>query len=331
MNKEDQKIWDLMTMQLSDGLPKPDKECFDQMLSSDKQMGEIYNILSAIHPDKKYMDGEALKNDTLQLTYQKMFAPARKVQNKKKNLSSGFILLFSVAALVTLVFNIGIKLFQNSSDIKMIEANTLPGIMSKVSLEDGTVVHLNSGSKLTYPARFSKKRREVTLQGEAYFEVARDASKPFIVSSGNTRTRVLGTAFNVRNYDSDPFCVISLDEGSVEFSALGSDIKTIMYAQDQLSFDKSGLNVKVKKSADTKSCSLWRNGQLIFTSVPFADMCRRLELHYNCRFEIENSELINQEFTGKFRNGETLEQIMEIIHLNTFVKYRIEGNTVTVY
>lgn len=157
----------------------------------------------------------------------------------------------------------------------------------KVVLSDGTEVLLNADSRLAYPAVFKGKERVVSLEGEAYFKVAKDAEHPFIVRSGVLRTRVLGTEFNVRNYDSKNACV-TLIQGKVEVSDT-CGVQTVAMLPGQSAHFRTDGTFAVHE-VDLDPYIYWKEGYFYFDSITLVDMMKEIGRWYNVDVEFRNRE-----------------------------------------
>ncbi len=160
------------------------------------------------------------------------------------------------------------------------------GEMFKVVLSDGTEVLLNADSRLSYPSVFKGKQRIVALEGEAYFNVAKDAERPFIVKSGALYTKVLGTIFNICNYNSDK-TTITLIEGKVEISDKSGTQRLEIAAGEKASITPEGIFVE---KADTNSYVYWKEGYFYFDDCTMVDMMKEIGRWYNVDIEFRNRQ-----------------------------------------
>lgn len=189
---------------------------------------------------------------------------------------------------------------------------TIPyGKKFQLTLSDGTQVHLNAGSSLKYPTSFIEgMKREVYLQGEAYFDVTADKNHPFIVHTGEVYTNVLGTSFNVSYYPEDIHISMVLVEGAIVLeNAQNKSIITTIHPGEKAAWDKTRKNVSVS-DVDTKLYTEWRHGHLRFKSTPFRNIKRMLERNFNIKIENQYSILDNQIYTASFFSDESIEDIL---------------------
>jgi len=224
------------------------------------------------------------------------------------------------------------------------------GNKSKVSLADGSHVWLNAGSRLDYNSNdFNKTLREVNLTGEAYFDISHNPAKPFIVSSGNMRIKVLGTMFNVKAYPEEKHIETSLIKGSVEITIKDrpDDIyilrpnEKLVVSNDGLSERLNALNAAHNAQSGRESAEMvalkkvdyspmeklvletaWVQNKLVFRSEKFSDLAKRMERWYDIEIRFRNSGKEELKFTGIFTT-ETIQQAlkaMQVVHSFNYVK-----------
>ena len=197
-------------------------------------------------------------------------------------------------------------------------------------LPDGSLVWLNAESRLTYTDAFGKKTREATLTGEAYFEVTKDAQRPFRVYINESRIEVLGTVFNIRAYPDEHEIVTTLVEGSVRFGKTPSDIKgIILKPEQQLSFDKDNESFVVH-TVDCSPYIAWKDGRLIFRQTPVKEAFVIIEQTFGIKITSTNTLLDNRKITGNFGADETPEQILSVMQELLPFTFEIEADTIII-
>lgn len=189
------------------------------------------------------------------------------------------------------------------------------GKSSQVMLSDGTIVHLNAGSRLVYPEVFHGSTREVILSGEAFFEVSPDAERPFFVYTNDLRIRVLGTKFNVSAYPLDNVVETVLAEGRISLGRNDENRNVKSYELkpgDLASFNRTS-GETVLRQVDLDNYILWTQGILKFESTHLSRVLKRLERYYDIRFNIQDALLGTMQISGKLvltdDPGETIERI----------------------
>lgn len=180
--------------------------------------------------------------------------------------------------------------------------------MIEVTLADSTKIWLNGESTLRYPGVFDTLKREVYLKGEAYFEVAKERNRPFIVRTGPADIRVVGTSFNLNTNGKDT-CVTTLVEGCIKMSSPQHDEVTI-YAGHQIGLYKEELRVR---QVETGYYTAWKNNCFAFHEEYLGNIIRYLESWYDCRIGITAGELKNLRYSTILYRYPTVEQVLNII------------------
>ena len=202
-----------------------------------------------------------------------------------------------------------------------IEVKTNPGMTTTVNLPDGSVVYLNSESKLSYPSSFDKDKRRVTLQGEAFFEVQKDPEHGFVISTPHeTKIEVLGTSFNVEAFEKDAFVSTTLIEGKVRFDYMKNERATavLMKPGQKLTYSSSRIQLT---ETNGESEIAWKDGKIVFLATPLPEALRMLEKRFNVTFVLSNDRLRGEAFTGSFSH-QRLERILEIFKISSNIKWR---------
>ncbi|MGC1631346.1 MAG: FecR domain-containing protein [Gelidibacter sp.] len=189
------------------------------------------------------------------------------------------------------------------------------GKVFDIELSDGTIVHLNSGTKMRYPVRFLQgQKREVSIQGEAYFDVAKDKEHPFIVNADAVAIEVLGTKFDISTYKEDLEIRAVLVEGSISMTNSYFPADTVILTPGtQGSWDKDKHQTKVEQ-VDVEIYTGWMKGELVFKNSTFENMTKKLERKYNVQIENNNLELSEKIFNASFSvNVESIEDVLKYI------------------
>lgn len=206
----------------------------------------------------------------------------------------------------------------STSEIARAEIQCPLGVRTKFVLPDGTTGFLNSGSTLEYPVIFTKDRN-VTLKGEAYFDVTHDKKHPFTVFTPNLSTRVLGTQFNVIAYDNENIEEIILKEGKVEvYSSHGKQLEILQPNQKLVLNTKTRQYEKNRVEADQYVS--WTEGKLVFRNEKMQQVADRLGRWYNVEIEIEDPELLKYAFRATFID-EPLEEVLKLLAMTAPLKY----------
>lgn len=181
-----------------------------------------------------------------------------------------------------------------------------------VTLADGTRVWLNSKTQLRFPSYFSKGKRIVELEGEAYFEVTKDSSKPFIVTTGGLEVLVLGTSFNVKAYPGDKVIETTLVEGSVDVALANGNKKLRLEPGEQCRYGVESQNL-TKSVVDPRVYTSWKEGVFAFKNTRLEDMMVDLARWYDLKVVFEDEESKELRFTGEFRRYDDFQLIVKFL------------------
>ncbi len=271
-------------------------------------------------------------------------------------------LLFLAATCIFLVSVASVAIYLNkisstslANTIAKSEVSTKKGSRTKIQLPDGTTVWLNSSSKLTYDNKnFGNEIREVSLTGEAYFDVVKNKAKPFIIHTAKMDIKVLGTVFNVKCYPGEKTTETSLIHGSVEVSVDGRQDKIIMKPNEKLIImnDKA---ITAKKTTETSSNKTskeykpiielshltlypsnneivetgWVQNKLVFTNESLEDVASKMQRWYSVTIVIKNEQLKKELLTGIFEK-ETIQQALKALQYTTRFNYKTTNDTITI-
>ena len=202
------------------------------------------------------------------------------------------------------------------------------GQKSNITLPDGTKVILNSESTLKYNTDFNQKSREIALDGEAFFEVAKNTNLPFVVQVGNLSIKAVGTAFNVRAYSNENIVSTTLTEGKVSVKTPYETMDLIPNERMEFSRDEKKLE---KIQLENAKLSLgWLNDQLSFENTTLAVVASNLSRIYNVEIELSSESIKQQRFTGIISNN-SLQSVLRILSLTSPIRYTIKDNKVILY
>lgn len=206
------------------------------------------------------------------------------------------------------------------------EIKVPPGSRANIMLPDGTEVSLNAGSMLRYYQGFGIRDRDVTLDGEGYFKVAKNDKIPFFVNTNGVKVRVVGTIFNVRAYNEDDYVMVSLLEGRVSLSTL-SDSVMKLFPSEQALYNKNTRHLKKMKSNASTACD-WLDGGLVFEDASFADIAHQLERKFQVKIRIESERLSEEHFSGCFNSNQSIDDILKEINVEEQYTWKVSGNTI---
>lgn len=193
-----------------------------------------------------------------------------------------------------------------------------------VTLQDGSVVQLNSASELRYPVQFAGRERRVFLSGEAYFEVAKDARHPFVVEVGHAEIEVLGTSFNVYSYLEEQKTEATLVEGKVRFFAGGQEVT--LSPGEQGVWDTAGhLD---KREVDVYPYIAWKDGKFVFRKRTLEEVMRIVSRWYNVNVVFEDAVSKQVSFSGNIRRYDDFSQVVGMLEMTGGLEFKIEGKTI---
>jgi len=204
--------------------------------------------------------------------------------------------------------------------------STPTGGQYNIVLADGTKVYLNAVSSIKYPTQFNGDQRIVELDGEAYFEVAKNKNKPFIVKSGDQDIEVLGTHFNVHAYDNESVVKTTLLEGSVAVNYKNQ--KAILKPGQQSNVSEKFNKITIKQ-VDTEAAIAWKNGRFKFDNADLKTVMRQLERWYGIKVEYRG-DVSDVRFNGGTFMNKNLSEVLKVLELSN-IKFKVEGKTIIVY
>lgn len=207
---------------------------------------------------------------------------------------------------------------QMASQAMLAECHVENGQTKVLLLSDGTQVRLNAGSSLFYPQRFSRlfSRRDVYLDGEAHFDVAKNRSQPFVVHVGNLKVKVLGTHFNVKAYPAEELVTTTLEQGKVK--VYGDKVAMTLLPDEQAVYNRISGKM-TKRSVDSGNYNQWMDGKLLFDQAPLKAIIADLQRRYNVSIKTTPAVDLSRRFTMAFRADEGVGDVMRVLE-------KISGN-----
>ena len=188
------------------------------------------------------------------------------------------------------------------------------GQMTQINLSDGTIVWLNSGTTLKYPTAFDQENREVSIDGEGFFEVTHNSKMPFVVHTNNLSVKVLGTTFNVASYSADKKTDITLVKGSVVLQSNANTWAKKMVPGEAATIDSIG-NVPKIRSVNTDFYTSWKEGKVVFKMERLDVIASKLERWYNVEIRFRDKELRQLQFSGTFLKYKPIEQVFKSLSI----------------
>ena len=322
----------LLKQYLANTISRKNYEALMHHISQSAADHELYKLMQNdwdSHAGEYAMGDE--QNDVL---YQRIIADPRFNPTKKRvdkpvfsirilsGIAAGLLLFLCIG----FVINYYLKRASQPKEIVYQEKIAPLGQKTQLELSDGTVIWLNSGSRLKVPLNFIGDKRELYLQGEAYFDVAHDPSRPFIIHTGNVITQVMGTAFNIKAYGSLELDV-TVARGKVSVGLKNRQLG-VLTSNRGLSYNsKSNLT----REYDTNAAKVrWMYGDLIFDNIKMDEAAKTLERWYNIKITLSDPKVKAYRFTASFLKHENIGQVLEVLRELTHFTYSQQGKKFTI-
>ena len=318
MEKNDIR-YELIARKLTSDITEAERELLEQELDNDENLKSNFQTLKNFW---LYFFPASPKHQIIEKTEKKLdFTYQLNSRNNKS-------IIYKIAACFFFLVSIGLTIYfytQPEENFQLTEYRCGAGEVKKIVLSDGSKVWLNNYSLLVTIEPFQGKNRNVRLIGEAYFEIAHNAEKPFIVETGSLKTEVLGTSFNINAYSGEETREITLFEGSVKLRPKNMPNKSLLMEPGEkvtVSDDNSKFYIS---EVPTDKPAEWRNGILRFNNEELSQIARELERKFNTRIVIASHETRNLRFTAEF-DEEPLEKILALLNEAKKFEYDITNN-----
>lgn len=213
------------------------------------------------------------------------------------------------------------------ADIVFVEVTTSYGEKQELILSDGSRVRINTGSILKYPSEFTGQKREVYLEGEAFFEIAYNSNAPFIVNTSDLSVKVIGTKFNVSSYPDDKMIETVLLEGCVQLD--DNDNKYILKPNEKAHYSVEDRSMIIN-SVDALNYVSWTEGRLTFNDESFESISRKLERWYDIDIIISDQSIRKNRYSFTVDEDKTIEHVLSLLDIATPIDYSKEGRTITI-
>ena len=331
----------LVAKKLSGEASESELRELELMLSSNIELDRKYTLLRQFWAEELNTN-QALVEDGLQKVLQRLDLPSETpskyhpVEEKRyvwSTLKRTAIAAANIAAIVSVIFLVKSSGSKNSpaADMSKLEKKqNSKGTKSIIELSDGSKVWLNADSKIQYPPLFAGNTREIYLDGEAFFEVSKNAQKPFIIHLANGTVRVLGTSFNVRAYDNEKVVETSVATGKVAFipryRSRKNEDTLFITPNNKVRYRFADEKIMLMPTVVTED-KAWTEGKLIFKAMTLQDITTELERNFGKKAVFLDDEAKGYVLTGSFRNN-SLEEIMYYLSLSKTKKiyYKITND-----
>ena len=284
---------------------------------------QMYKLLLA--DDTSRMDESLEVESVLSNVHRRMSGADVRVVSRDRRWNWGFVQKWAAILFIPVTISLLALLSRQfvAPDATMVTVSTTAGMTSSFRLPDSTLVFLNSNSKLVFPSRFTSDSRNVSLQGEAYFEVTKDADRCFVLSTlDDTKVQVLGTKFNVEAYEGAKEISTTLLEGRVNFLyRLEDGTQCVsLKPQEKVIFNTDSRSSRVVKTTCLSELA-WKDGKIILDNTSLEETLRILEKRFKVEFIVRNREYLDYRFTGTFVT-QRLEQILMNFKISSDIKWR---------
>ena len=242
-----------------------------------------------------------------------------------------FAAVIALLIVVPISYRAGVNIGEERiAAIEWVEVSVPFSEKQTVTLSDGTVLHLNSGSRLTYPATFSGDSRTVFMDGEAYLDVAKDPEHPFIIKSQGIDIKVLGTSFNFKNFAQERTAELLLMDGSVEASVSRHNETRVVRLKpgDRMQYNRENDKLDVVRFNPNGYKAFYEDNSLHFFDMEMSDIALELSRRFDCEIVVMDEQLATRRYFSIFTNNETLDQILAVMSSDGKMRVRRSGKTI---
>lgn len=304
-----------------------------EMLSLFHQAEKEYHLKESLLKDLQKTEIQDISSTDLKKQFAKLWAV---IEQKKPTTKSKINYLYTTvgiaaALVIGLFIGIHISSLKSKSEPIYYTAHSPKGSVSELILPDGSVIFLNADSRIKYNIEGEKGTREVFLTGEAWFDVAKNKKKPFVVHTPFYDVNVTGTQFNVKAYETDKEVTTTLEEGKVVIHStasftLAEDL--LLKPGEQMVFNKETNSANIK-TVNTKWFTSWKDNKLIFVNMNLKELIVLLERKYGVEIDVDNKEILKLHIDGTIKN-ESIIEIMEIMKKTLPIDYKIVGQKIEI-
>lgn len=357
---QDQRMWNLIHRYLSGECTPAEEQRLRDWLTEDSahqeffdaikkvwQVSPVYNVEVDFDEDWKRFS-ERLGIDSEETIQTDKDEQRQKFTTNRRSKSHPMRQLLRVAAILLIIAIPSSYFFINSvnnsvttddeSEISMQNIQTDRGERASMEFSDGSKVTLNAMSTLRFPKTFHGSKRELYLEGEAFFQVARDEDLPFVVHTNGVEVNVLGTEFNVNSYRKNEAVEVVVRDGTVAVNPKPKEVQDQLKESDDgndgviLTKEQRTIVIPGDRPTSPETVSLashlaWVNGQMIFEGTPMREVIQRLHRAYDLNFEVADSTLLSKELKASFKR-ERLDKVLDIISFSLDIRYEMHEDTV---
>lgn len=363
---QDQKIWNLIHRYLSDECLSQEEQRLYEWLAEDPAHQEFFDAIkkvwqvSPVHDVEVDFDEDWKRfserlgidlEETVQITREpggRKFASHRRSKNhpvRQLLRVAAILLLIAVPSYYVITSGSNLLVTNTETEIAMQNIQTDRGERASMEFSDGSKVTLNSMSTLRFPKTFQGSKRELYLEGEAFFQVARNEDLPFVVHTNGVEVNVLGTEFNVNSYRENEAVEVVVRDGKVAVNSKDKglpanskeqhdqikesdhDNNGVILTKGQRTIVKPGDRPTKPENVPLAPHLAWVNGKMIFDGTPMREVIQRLHRAYNLNFKVADSTLLSKQLKASFKR-ERLDKVLGIISFSLDIRYEMREDTV---
>src|SRR5690625_1060658 len=363
---QDQRIWNIIHRYLSGEYTPDEEQRLYTWLAEDPAHQEFFNAIKKVWQVRPAYNVEAdfdedwkRFSERLGIDLEETVATTKESQRQRQNVGTyrrsedhpvkqllrvaAILLIIAIPSYYLISSGTESLISGTETEIAMQNIQTSRGERASMEFSDGSKVMLNSMSTLRFPKAFQGSKRELYLEGEAFFQVARNEDLPFIVYANGTEVTVLGTEFNVNSYRENEAVEVVVREGTVAVNPDGlhgnskkqqdqikesdQDNDGVIVTKGQRTTVKPGDRPTSPENVLLAPHLAWVNGEMIFEGTPMHKVVQRLRRAYNLHFEVADSTLLSKRLKASFKR-ERLDKVLEIISFSLDIRYEMRGDTV---
>lgn len=337
MHKKDLDIEEIIDRYLTNKFSRQDFIDLMESISQEKGISELQRKFAEEWEQGMEQNEEIDKQERLKLHYEASNIITNSEKDKRYipsrfNIKTRHAVRYVASLVIIITVSTSIYFFMNKNkeqvDTRMCNISIPAGEKKKIKLPDQSDIYINSASSLKYPETFEDNQRIVELAGEAFFEITPDKERPFIINTGQISIKVVGTSFNVKSYDEDEWIGVTVSTGIVSVSIFDENSSVQLTPNEELWINKKNHYFQ-KSKKNVLQASSWRDGYLYFDKAPINDVINTLNRKYAVNITLKGSAE-KYIITGEHDN-KSLQSVLESICFITKLKYKKDGNNITLY
>lgn len=315
---------DLIAKKLSDEISAEENQKLESWLGEDEENQLIFDSFQGAWNEMDRVKGKSSREIDMEWPrLEKKIDFEASVPKGKERSLFGNVYRYAAAFLFVVLAGFAMYYFLSIQGMEQLVAEIQ---IQEVELPEGSIVTVNSQTKLTYPKKFKKDKREVKLSGEAFFEVANDPERPFIINAGDIRVEVLGTSFNVKAYENQDNIEVTVSSGKVAvYRPENPDKRVVLIKGQKAIFYKSTTKIEASIN-DNINFNSWKTKQIIFEDTPMPDVVRIINEIYKSDLKLVGGQLDECPVTTTFDN-QSLESVLNVLESTLDLKIEQKGKS----